>query len=59
MVILPLGSDTVHELVDFKKSLLIAGPAGSGKKSLVHAICTEMKATLFDLTASNIAGKWG
>lgn len=40
------------------KALLLAGPAGVGKKMLVHAICTETGANLFDLSASNIAGKY-
>lgn len=40
------------------KSLLLAGPRGTGKRSLVHAICTETGANLFDLTAANIAGKY-
>ncbi len=57
IVILPMGSPTVHEMAPYTRSLLIAGPPGSGKKSLVYAICTEMGATLFDLTAANLAGK--
>lgn len=40
------------------KALLLAGPAGVGKKTLVHAICTETGANLFNLSASNIAGKY-
>ena len=40
------------------RSVLIAGPKGSGKKLLVNAICWETGATLFDLTAANIAGKY-
>ncbi|NXY36614.1 DRC11 protein, partial [Pomatorhinus ruficollis] len=56
--ILPLGSQTVHENAPLVKSLLLAGPAGVGKKMLVHAICTETGANLFSLTASNLAGKY-
>ncbi|KFP91016.1 IQ and AAA domain-containing protein 1, partial [Apaloderma vittatum] len=56
--ILPLGSQTVHEKAPLVKSLLLAGPAGVGKKMLVHAICTETGANLFDLSPSNIAGKY-
>ncbi|KAM6396763.1 dynein regulatory complex protein 11 [Pluvialis apricaria] len=56
--ILPLGSQTVHEKAPVVKALLLAGPAGVGKKMLVHAICTETGANLFDLSASNIAGKY-
>ncbi|NXJ75772.1 DRC11 protein, partial [Trogon melanurus] len=56
--ILPLGSQTVYEKAPLVKSLLLAGPAGVGKKMLVHAICTETGANLFDLSPSNIAGKY-
>jgi len=56
--ILPLGSETVHENMPVTKSLLITGPRGVGKKSLVHAICTETAANLFDLTAENLVGKF-
>ncbi|KAM4776549.1 dynein regulatory complex protein 11 isoform 4-T4 [Cyanocitta cristata] len=56
--ILPLGSQTVHENAPLVKSLLLAGPAGVGKKMLVHAICTETGANLFNLTPSNIVGKY-
>ena len=40
------------------KSVLLTGPEGSGKSMLVHAICNELKATFFDLTATNIVGKY-
>ncbi|XP_067596235.1 dynein regulatory complex protein 11 [Pseudorca crassidens] len=56
--ILPLGSEAVHEKAPLVKSLLLAGPSGVGKKLLVHAICTETGANLFDLSAANIAGKY-
>ncbi|NXL50858.1 DRC11 protein, partial [Podilymbus podiceps] len=56
--ILPLGSQTVHEKGPLVKALLLAGPAGVGKKMLVHAICTETGANLFNLSASNIIGKY-
>ncbi|NXG93162.1 DRC11 protein, partial [Stercorarius parasiticus] len=56
--ILPLGSQIVHEKAPVVKALLLAGPTGVGKKMLVHAICTEAGANLFDLSASNIAGKY-
>ncbi|XP_039084536.1 dynein regulatory complex protein 11 [Hyaena hyaena] len=56
--ILPLGSAAVHESAPLVKSLLLAGPSGVGKKMLVHAICTETGANLFNLSATNIAGKY-
>ena len=40
------------------KSLLLVGPNGSGKTMLLNAICTELEATLFDLTATNIVGRY-
>ena len=40
------------------KSILIAGPPGCGKRLLVDAICNEVGANLFDLTAANTAGKY-
>ena len=36
----------------------MAGPEGCGKTMLLNAICTELGATLFDLTATNIVGKY-
>ncbi|XP_023084512.1 dynein regulatory complex protein 11 isoform X1 [Piliocolobus tephrosceles] len=54
----PLGSAAVHEKAPLVKSLLLAGPSGVGKKMLVHAICTETGANLFNLSSSNIAGKY-
>lgn len=52
------GSQAVHEKSPHIKSLLIAGPRGVGKKMLIHSICSETGANLFDLTAANIAGKY-
>uniref|UniRef100_A0A182W226 ATPase AAA-type core domain-containing protein n=1 Tax=Anopheles minimus TaxID=112268 RepID=A0A182W226_9DIPT len=40
------------------KSLLIAGPKGSGKTSLVHVICTETSSVLFDISPPNIVSKY-
>ena len=40
------------------KTLLLAGPAGVGKKMLVHALCTETGANLFDLSPGNLTGKY-
>uniref|UniRef100_A0A3Q2Z6W1 IQ motif containing with AAA domain 1 n=1 Tax=Hippocampus comes TaxID=109280 RepID=A0A3Q2Z6W1_HIPCM len=55
--ILPL-SHVVHEKAPLTKAILLVGPAGVGKKMLVHAICQETGATLFDLSPFNIAGKY-
>ncbi|KAK2108213.1 hypothetical protein P7K49_013378 [Saguinus oedipus] len=52
------SSAAVHEKAPLVKSLLLVGPSGVGKKMLVHAICTETGANLFNLSSSNIAGKY-
>lgn len=56
--VLPLGSQVVHEKAPLIKAILMAGPAGVGKKMLVHAICQEAGANLFDLSPLNTAGKY-
>ncbi|XP_060104197.1 IQ and AAA domain-containing protein 1-like [Heteronotia binoei] len=56
--ILRLGSPTVHELAPLVKSVLLVGPPGTGKKMLVHAVCTETGANLFDLSPDNLARKY-
>ncbi|XP_070817354.1 dynein regulatory complex protein 11 [Chaetodon trifascialis] len=56
--ILPLGSQVVHEKAPLIKAILLAGPAGVGKKMLVHAICQETGANLFDLSPLNTSGKY-
>ncbi|XP_029162148.1 dynein regulatory complex protein 11 isoform X2 [Nylanderia fulva] len=56
--ILPMGNQVLREFTPLIRSVLIAGPHGSGKKLLVNAICTELGATLFDITPANIAGKY-
>ena len=56
--ILPLGSPELRENTPAIKSVLMVGPEGCGKSMLLNAICTELGATLFDLTATNIVGKY-
>ncbi|XP_075983177.1 dynein regulatory complex protein 11 [Anticarsia gemmatalis] len=56
--ILPLGSEHVRNNSPLVRSVLISGPPACGKKMLVHAICTEVGAMLFDLTPANIVGKY-
>ena len=53
-----VGSQVVHEKAPHVKSLMIAGPRGVGKKMLVHAICTETGANMFDLSPANIATRY-
>uniref|UniRef100_A0A8C2F6Z2 Zgc:153738 n=1 Tax=Cyprinus carpio TaxID=7962 RepID=A0A8C2F6Z2_CYPCA len=56
--VLPLGSQAVHEKAPLVKTMLLVGPSGVGKKMLVHAICQETGANLFDLSPLNVAGKY-
>ncbi|XP_026125142.1 dynein regulatory complex protein 11 isoform X2 [Carassius auratus] len=53
-----LGSQAVHEKAPLVKTMLLVGPNGVGKKMLVHAICQETGANLFDLSPLNVAGKY-
>lgn len=53
-----LGSPAVHERAPLIKSMLIAGPRGTGKRMLVEAICSEVGANLIDLSASNLVDKY-
>lgn len=56
--VLPMLSAEIHQAAPPVRSVLIAGARGSGKRALVHAVCTELGATLFDLTSANIVGKY-
>lgn len=40
------------------RSVLLAGPHGTGKTFLINAICSHIGATLFDLSNSNIMGRY-
>lgn len=55
---LSVGSQAIHEKAPLIKAVLLAGPSGVGKKMLVHAICQETGAALFDLSPLNTAGKY-
>lgn len=56
--IVPLLSSHLHQSTQHIKSLMLTGYKSSGKDMLIHAICNEAGAVLFDLTPSNIVGKY-
>ncbi|CAG9811661.1 unnamed protein product [Chironomus riparius] len=56
--ILPLGSAMIRNYAPCIKSILIGGPKGTGKRSLVQAIATEVGAVMFDLSPVNLVGKY-
>ncbi|XP_065571644.1 IQ and AAA domain-containing protein 1-like isoform X7 [Artemia franciscana] len=58
MCLLPLGSKEMRLNAPFLRSLLIAGPRSCGKASLVHALCNEVGAVLFDISPQNLTGKY-
>lgn len=56
--VLPLGSQEVHEHAPHMKSILITGPKGTGKRSLVDIVCSETGANLIDLSPANVHNKY-
>lgn len=56
--VLPMLSQEIHQSSPIVRSVLIAGVHGSGKRTLANAVCTELGATLFDLTSARIVGKY-
>uniref|UniRef100_H0V7Z7 IQ motif containing with AAA domain 1 like n=1 Tax=Cavia porcellus TaxID=10141 RepID=H0V7Z7_CAVPO len=56
--VLRLGSADIHSLAPLIRSILLVGPSGTGKKMLVHAVCTETGANLFDLSPGNLKNKY-
>lgn len=52
------GSPDIHSMAPLIRSILLVGPPGMGKKMLVKAVCTETGANLFDLSPSNLQGKY-
>ena len=58
-IIFPLGSALVRNRIpEHVRSFLFYGPTGTGKTQVVRAIATETKSVVFDLSPSNIEGKF-
>lgn len=49
------GSQVVHEKAPHIKSMMLVGPPSVGKRMLVHSICTETGANMFDLSPATVA----
>ncbi|XP_046446993.1 dynein regulatory complex protein 11-like isoform X2 [Daphnia pulex] len=56
--ILTLGSEEIRKRTPLTRSILLAGPHGSGKSFLMHAICNHIGATLFDISNSSLMGRY-
>jgi len=57
--IMPLGSQAVHETQPvLVRSVLMAGPHGTGKRSLALSVANELGANFFDLSPANLIGKY-
>lgn len=58
LCILPLGSNRVHQLSSVIKSVCLLGPENTGKEFLARIVCTETASVMFDITPSNLQGKY-
>ncbi|EZA61609.1 hypothetical protein DMN91_004111 [Ooceraea biroi] len=56
--VLPLISSETHRLAPLVRSVCIYGLPGSGKTFLANAICSEVGALLFDVSAPVLLGKY-
>ncbi|KAG8192808.1 hypothetical protein JTE90_014592 [Oedothorax gibbosus] len=54
----PMLFDVIHSGEAYVKSILFTGPKGSGKRTLIYSICNEIGATLINLSAENLEGKY-
>ena len=52
---LKLASQNVHLHLPAHKSVLLAGPHGSGKELLINIACNALGALLLDLSPANLA----
>jgi energy-coupling factor transporter ATP-binding protein EcfA2 len=50
-----IGSQNVHLNLPSHKTVLLAGPRGSGKELLIHIACNELGGLLLDLSPANLA----
>ncbi|XP_025074441.1 IQ and AAA domain-containing protein 1-like [Pogonomyrmex barbatus] len=56
--VLPLISKETHQIAPLVRSVCIWGLPGTGKTSLANAICTEVGALLFDVSAPVLVDKY-
>ncbi|KYM96806.1 IQ and AAA domain-containing protein 1 [Cyphomyrmex costatus] len=56
--VLPLISKETHQLAPLVRSVCIYGLSGAGKTSLANAICSEIGALLFDVSAPVLVNKY-
>ncbi|XP_018307729.1 IQ and AAA domain-containing protein 1 [Mycetomoellerius zeteki] len=56
--VLPLISKETHQLAPLVRSVCIYGLPGAGKTSLANAICSEIGALLFDVSAPVLVNKY-
>ncbi|CAG5126213.1 unnamed protein product, partial [Candidula unifasciata] len=58
MVVFPLSSSFLHTVLPLTNRMLFAGSSGVGKSMMIHALCRETGANLFDLSPDVLAGKY-
>eukprot|EP01116_Phalansterium_solitarium_P018485 TRINITY_DN4902_c0_g1_i1.p1 TRINITY_DN4902_c0_g1~~TRINITY_DN4902_c0_g1_i1.p1 ORF type:complete len:633 (+),score=286.29 TRINITY_DN4902_c0_g1_i1:138-2036(+) len=56
--VLPLGSSAVHKDIQPARTVLLHGAKGTGKSLLANAVANETGSVLFDLSPSNVRGKF-
>ena len=52
------GLSELRQRTPLTRSILLTGPQGVGKTFLVHAICNQLGATLFDLSCTSLMGRY-
>ncbi|RUS75539.1 hypothetical protein EGW08_016707, partial [Elysia chlorotica] len=55
---MPLCSPFLHSSLELRNSVLLAGPKGVGKTLMVHGLCRETGANLYDLSPAKMVGRY-